>query len=52
MQKGDVVRYCGEEYLVFQVFKRSDMVVLKSDHGMVYTWYWKCRMIKEASDEA
>ena len=48
MQKGDVVMYSGEEYMVSEVFKRSDMVVLKSSHETVYTWVWKCRVIKEA----
>lgn len=49
IQKGDLVRYFGEVYEVFQVPKHSDMIVLKKRGARgseVYAWRWKCRVFK------
>ena len=46
--KGDLATYCGEVYEVLQVFKYSDVIVLKKrgEHGIVvYTMSWKCGRI-------
>ncbi len=46
--KGDSVLYYGKVYTVAQVFKRSDVIVLKGigeRYDIVYTMAWRCRKV-------
>lgn len=50
LEKGDLVKYFGEIYEVFQVLKHSDMIVLKKRGARgfeVYTWQNRCRKIEQ-----
>ena len=48
IQKDDLVLYCGQVYKVAQVFKRSDLIVIKgigNRPDLNYVWAWKCRKV-------
>ena len=48
IQKDDLVIYCGQVYKVAQVFKRSDLIVIKgigNRSDLNYVWAWQCRKV-------
>ena len=50
IQKDALVLYCGHVYKVAQVFKRSDLIVIKgigNRSDLNYVWAWKCRKVTE-----
>lgn len=50
-EKGDLVLYCGKVYRVVQVFKHSEMVVIKNISERTdinYVWSWKCRKVDDS----
>ena len=48
VKKDDAVLYCGKVYKVAQVFKGSDVLVIKNigeRSDINYVWAWKCRKV-------
>ena len=48
VKKDDAVLYCGKVYKVAQVFKGSDVLVIRNIGNRTdinYVWAWKCRKV-------
>jgi hypothetical protein len=48
INKGDSVLYYGKVYTVAQVFKGSDLIVIRATgkrSDINYVWAWKCRKV-------